>query len=1510
MRRWCAGEGGLHAPSCLLPRTDQVHPYPTTKSQSGNLVRRADVVMGLRGGSGRACGGEKGYSGKAPGTSPKNLHDVRMLRTRQKTQTGVLHALLLLALLSMDGSVGEQRQDLTPLQCDTEGLQRSSEDACSAVIEESFKNESTGVGPFIKGGKTAELERFPYFVRLLKQASLEHACGGILIDAWHVLTAAHCQNSTGNNPLAYVGRMQEFVGVKTMILHPKWNGIVADGHDIALARLLRSVENVKFPVLSPPKTKYIHGTVVSALGWNESMDWWNPRAIDIADTLWVVDHDRCYGDVKKDLKPGMICAYSWKMRPCPGDSGGPLLIAHDDAGSIMNGNPQGDIVIGIVSFGSVICDTKIEHLSTAYTDVSEYALWIQEVKNSWNPEVFWLGGAVAIVAIVCTCYKCQDNPTQPDVPAHCGNRPLQRSVLVRQTTQDSLRGVAELFRDSYMGVAALQELPAQVLEPVSIGVARAMLSRRQKRMPNHFVTVSGKVQAIMDLLRLPATTTVALSGMGGVGKSTLAMAVYNETIRSPELGEAVWLRIGRAPKCPRSLLVEIWNKLGGQEQDLYGEVDDILEMIQNALEHRCLLLVLDDVWDAAHVEKLMVISNTQSRVLMTSRRTSLAKQVDINAKTFNVEVLDAKASHELFCRFAFGAAQVPSSKQSSAHIVDEMVQLCGQLPLALRIIGRMAAGFQTEHEWRHALKKLKQSQERAGEMESVLSTLKVSYDDLDKDHKLMICCLVCYPEGCHVKLTDLVEHWMALQQRDFGEGFEGNNLSHDAVAVLYNLRDRSLLHVEDKEGEQWRDAVCHMHGLVREMGIIAAKGDLPDMHNIALSLPISTDERDHAQCTHSLILREYLMPTLPPLLLTWVHLKVLDLSGSRLETLCGGVQDLAMLEVLRLDRCSLKTLPDEVTNLRQLGVLSLRGCWLLTCLPVHLGSLSRLHSLYLQDCWALEYLPQTLTQLQDLHNFDLAHCRQLLSLPTGLQCLSNIEFLSLGGCSRLEMSLGMQNDPLRREYSLIDAIVSMNYLQWLDLHGLDNLKHIPDALGHHLARLRQLDLSGCSSLEAIPRCIGRVTNIRTLNLASCSRLANIPEAIEGLVQLQHLDFSHCSNLKHLPKGIGCLTQLRRLDLNGCSQLQDIPESIQSLSQINSLNLSGCCCLSSLPAALAALVHLRFLSLSGCLELTEVPLAIWSLKQLRHLDLSGCRFSAPTPGSASNEEIPDAIGGLGHLGTLILNGCTTLTQLPTSIGSLTHLRTFLLTGCTKLERIPKEVGLLSRLKTLDLSGCSRLKALPEVGAGSWQHLQTLDLSGCSSLASLPPVMSFEQLRGLFLSECTSLSSLPDSLASLRHLRIVDLRGCSNLKALPGDATWLSQLQRLDIDGCCELEKKFGQNDRPGKGYRTFTRVLTLKQYFVRAFTRPIPKSRYQTPCRVDRLREWRDAFGRKGKKGKGVLLQRSPPVRTQQHYAQLQRSTVLPQDTFQEWLEAIGVKPRRANAATPTLQQSPPLRSRK
>ena len=55
--------------------------------------------------------------------------------------------------------------------------------------------------------------------------------------------------------------------------------------------------------------------------------------------------------------------------------------------------------------------------------------------------------------------------------------------------------------------------------------------------------------------------------------------------------------------------------------------------------------------------------------------------------------------------------------------------------------------------------------------ERVLSALQVSYDDLGKEQKLMIYCLVCYPESCRVKFVDLVEHWLALQKRDAGDGF-------------------------------------------------------------------------------------------------------------------------------------------------------------------------------------------------------------------------------------------------------------------------------------------------------------------------------------------------------------------------------------------------------------------------------------------------------------------------------------------------------------------------------------------------------------------------------------------------------------------------------------------------------------------------------------------------------------------------------------------------------------------
>ena len=66
-----------------------------------------------------------------------------------------------------------------------------------------------------------------------------------------------------------------------------------------------------------------------------------------------------------------------------GDSGGPLLIPNRSGGSMVTGNPEFDLVVGVTSWGSEDCtDTS----PTVYTSIGAFWDWILE-KIDENPEV-------------------------------------------------------------------------------------------------------------------------------------------------------------------------------------------------------------------------------------------------------------------------------------------------------------------------------------------------------------------------------------------------------------------------------------------------------------------------------------------------------------------------------------------------------------------------------------------------------------------------------------------------------------------------------------------------------------------------------------------------------------------------------------------------------------------------------------------------------------------------------------------------------------------------------------------------------------------------------------------------------------------------------------------------------------------------------------------------------------------------------------------------------------------
>lgn len=84
---------------------------------------------------------------------------------------------------------------------------------------------------------------------------------------------------------------------------------------------------------------------------------------------------------------------------------------------------------------------------------------------------------------------------------------------------------------------------------------------------------------------------------------------------------------------------------------------------------------------------------------------------------------------------------------------------------------------------------------------------------------------------------------------------------------------------------------------------------------------------------------------------------------------------------------------------------------------------------------------------------------------------------------------------------------------------------------------------------------------------------------------------------------------------------------------------------------------------------EIPKEFGDLKLLRYLNLLGSRIKC----------LPDSIGNLYNLRTLILSVCFDLTRLPISIGNLINLPHLDVTGCFGLKEMPSQVGKLKELQ---------------------------------------------------------------------------------------------------------------------------------------------------------------------------------------------------------------------------------------
>ncbi|GLT30469.1 hypothetical protein SLA2020_052680 [Shorea laevis] len=193
--------------------------------------------------------------------------------------------------------------------------------------------------------------------------------------------------------------------------------------------------------------------------------------------------------------------------------------------------------------------------------------------------------------------------------------------------------------------------------------------------------------------------------------------------------------------------------------------------------------------------------------------------------------------------------------------------------------------------------------------------------------------------------------------------------------------------------------------------------------------------------------------------------------------------------------------------------------------------------------------------------------------------------------------------------------------------------------------------------------------------------------------------------------------------------------------------------------LPTLNRLRVLSFCHY-KISKLPDSLENLKHIRYIDFS----------CTSIECIPESVGSLLFLQTLLLRSCKELSKLPMTIGNLTDLHHLDITDTPSLKEMPSEIGNLKNLVTLS-------KFIVGKASGMMTRLSNLknlsQLRGRLSILDLQNVLDVQEAREANLDKIHGLEKLvlewialdnnrDESVLEMQVLSL--LKPHSNLKSL--------------------------------------------------------------------------------------------------------------------------------------------------